>query len=188
MGEDDAHVIRSILAGNQDDYRILVERYENAAMQWARRYIGDPSRVEDVVQEAFVEAYFQLERLRRPEQFGSWLRSIVRYTAIGWLRRRRSALLAEGVVRVTGGGFQSYSRFEVFTPQDDLEREEREGALRKAIDRISPDHRQVIEMYYYDGCSHQQIADRLRGSGSAVKSMLYRARQQLRKEMTRHGR
>jgi RNA polymerase sigma factor (sigma-70 family) len=187
VGEDDAHVIRSILAGNREDYRILVERYENVAMQWAKRYVGDPSRVEDIVQEAFVEAYFQLDRLRRPEQFGSWLRSIVKFTAIAWLRRRRATLLVKDVVRVTGG-YQSYSRYEVSTPYDDLEQQEREVALSAAIDGISHDHSQVIAMYYYEGYSYQQIADRRHCSVAAVKSMLHRARQQLRKEMFRHGR
>lgn len=187
MGEDDAHMIRSILAGNRDDFCILVGRYENSAMQWAKRYVGDPSRVEDIVQEAFVEAYFQLDRLRRPEQFGSWLRSIVKFTAIAWLRRRRATLLVKDIVRITGG-YQSYSRYEVSTPHDDLEQQERETALRAAIDGISHDHQQVITMYYYEGYSHQQIADRLHCSVAAVKSMLYRARQQLKKEMSRHGR
>jgi RNA polymerase sigma factor (sigma-70 family) len=187
VGEDDAYVIRSILAGNRDDYRILVGRYETAGTRWAKRYVGDPSRVEDIVQEAFVEAYFQLDRLRRPEQFGSWLRSIVNYTAISWLRRRRAALLAKDTVCVMSG-YQSYSRYEVSTPHDDLEQQERETALRAAIDGISHDHQQVIAMYYYEGCSYQQIADRRHCSVAAVKSMLHRARQQLKKEMSKHGR
>lgn len=187
MDERDAAVVRSVLAGNRDDYRILVQRYEKAAAHWASSYVKDPSRAEGVVQEAFVEAYFQLDRLRRPEQFGSWLRSIVTYAAIAWLRRRKPVVLVEELNSVAGGP-QFYDRREGVTPHDELERRELEVALHMALDAISSVHRQVITLFYFEAYSHQQIADLLDLSTSAVKSLLHRARQQLKKEMPRHGR
>lgn len=182
MAEDDAHLVRSVLSGNQNDYRILVTRYEAAATQWALRYVKDPSRAEEIVQEAFVEAFFRLDRLREPEKFGSWFRSFVTYAAIAWLRQRKSTLLV-GEFKTFDGGSQHYNRHEIATPYDDLEHQEQQESLQTALRAISPDYQEVIRMFYFEGCSHQQIAQKMNRSTSAIKSMLHRARQQLRKEM-----
>ncbi len=183
MVEDDANLVRSILAGNQNDYCILVNRHQAAATQWALHYVRDSSRAEEIVQEAFVEAYFNLDRLRQPEKFRSWLRSFVKYAAIAWLRRRRSTLLVEEI-NSFARGYERYDRYETPTPHDELEQQEQDALLHVAIGAISPVHRQVITMFYFDGYSHQQIANQMNRSVSAVKSMLHRARQQLRKEIS----
>lgn len=187
MGEGDADLVRSALSGDSKGYCLLVERYAGAATRWALYYVKDLSRAEEIVQEAFVEAYFQLQTLRQPERFGSWLRSIVTYTAIAWLRRRRPMVLVEEI-HSAASGHQRYSRYEAPTPQEALEQEEQEALLHLAIAALSPAHQQVIALFYFERYSHQQLADRLHSSVPAVKSLLHRARQQLRKEMSKHER
>lgn len=185
LREDDASLIRSILSGDQNQYRVLVNRYQTAATRWALHYVKDSNRAEEIVQEAFVEAYFRLNKLREPEKFGSWLRSFVNYAAIAWLRRRKSTLWIEDVNIYQTGGQQSHQH-KISTPYDDLEKQEREDLLQVAIRAILPEHQKVIQMFYFEGYSQQQIADQMNRSVSAIKSMLHRARQQLRKEMSRY--
>jgi RNA polymerase sigma-70 factor (ECF subfamily) len=75
----------------------------------------------------------------------------------------------------------------VSTPDDLLERQEQENLLQAAIDALPPTYRRIITMFYFDSCSHKEIAAHLDVSVAAVKSMLHRARQRLKKEMSKNG-
>ena len=181
MGNADARLVRSVIAGHQDEYRILVERYWHTARRWASKYVTEPARLEEVVQEAFVEAYTRLETLQRPDRFAGWLRSILTYLAIATLRRRKSTVDFDTAI---SHGHPSHNTYQAADQHHRLERREREFSVHAAVDRLSPVHRQVITLYYFDNCSLQRIAHLLRTT--PIKSLLHRARQQLRKEMSDH--
>jgi RNA polymerase sigma-70 factor, ECF subfamily len=183
---EDAELVRLTVAGDQEAYRALVGRYGERAQRWARDYVKDASRAEEIVQEALLEAYFQLENLRRPERFGGWLRGIVVHTAISAFRKRRSAAVAE--VSAAADGVHFHSRYEVSTPHDEVEEEEERGLVRAALRRLSPEHREVLTLFYFEEYTYEGLASRLHRSVAAIKSLLHRAREQLKKEITRHGR
>ena len=187
MKNDDARLVESVLAGNLDDYRKLVDAYQLSAEQWAFRQVRNISDAEEIAQEAFVEAYFRLDTLRQAEKFAGWLHRIVVNTAVSWLRRRKCTVSFDETASISGGGELSerYNRSEAPTPHDLLERQEQKDLLRRAIDALSPTHRDIIRMFYYDDRSYKDIAARLTTSEAAVKSMLYRARTRLKGEVLR---
>ena len=187
MKSDDARLVESVLAGNLDDYRQLVDAYQLLAEQWAFRQVRNISNAEEIAQEAFVEAYFRLDTLRQPGKFGGWLRRIVVNTAVSWVRRSKSTVRFDDIVSISKDGkvHELYNRYEEPTPHDLVERQEREDLLRRAIDALSPTHRDIIRMFYYDDCSYKEIAARLTMSVAAVKSMLHRARRRLKEEVLR---
>ena len=187
MKDDDARLVESVLAGNLDDYRQLVDAYQLLAEQWAFRLVRNISDAEEIAQEAFVEAYFRLDTLRQAGKFGGWLRRIVVNTAISWLRRCKTTVHFDEITSISGDRKVSEhcNRFEASTPHDLLERQEQEDLLRRAIDALSPTHRDIITTFYYDDCSYKEIAARLTMSVAAVKSMLHRARRRLKEEVLR---
>ena len=103
MREGDAQALRKVLAGEQEAYRVLVQQYERSAVQWAMGYVRETDLAQEVVQEAFVEAYFRLDTLRQPDRFGGWLRGwIFRWrrlkaccTGRGRIYGRRSSIMAD---------------------------------------------------------------------------------------------
>ena len=187
MKNDDACLVESVLAGNLDDYSKLVDAYQLLAEQWAFRQVRNISDAEEIAQEAFVEAYFRLDTLRHAEKFGGWLRRIVVNTAVSWLRRRKATVHLDEIANISGDGelYERFNRHEAPTPHDLLERQEQEELLRMAIDAISPTHRNIIRMFYYDDHSYKEIAASLRTTEAAVKSMLHRARRRLKEEVLR---
>lgn len=189
MKNDDANLVQSILVGNVDDFRKLVEKYHHIAERWAFHHVKNLSDAEDIAQEAFVEAYFRLDTLREPNKFGSWLRSIVTNTSVSWLRRRKPTVSLEEISSIHRDGklFEQYNRLEVPKPDDLLERQEQENLLQAAISALPPAYQRIITMFYFDSCSYKEIAARLDVSVAAVKSMLHRARQKLKKEMLKNG-
>ena len=186
---DDANLVKSVLAGNLDDFRKLVEKYQYAAEQWAFHHVRDLLDAENIAQEAFVEAYFRLDTLRDPGRFGSWLRSIVNNTSISWLRRRRQTVSFEEISSIHSDGemFERYSRYESPAPDRLIEQQEQERQLQAAINNLPPKYQRVIIMFYFDSCSYREIAACLDVSTASVKSMLHRARRKLEKEITRNG-
>ena len=185
MEDDDANIVKSVVAGKQDDFRKLVERYHYSAERWAFRHVKNLSDAENIAQEAFVEAYFSLHTLREPDRFSKWLRSIVNNTAISWLRQRRPTVSFEEVSGVLSDGevFEQYNSYEVSRPDDLLVQQERDSQLQAAIKSLPPVYRNVVTMFYFDSYSCKMIADHLGSSVTAVKSILHRARQHLKKEM-----
>jgi RNA polymerase sigma-70 factor (ECF subfamily) len=179
-------LVRAVLAGSQEAYRVLVGRYGERARRWALSFVRDAARAEEVAQEALVEAYFQLESLRRPAQFGSWLRSIVTHTAISAHRRHRSAAAAE--LSSATDGLQSHSRYVVPRQYEEVEEGEERCRVRAGLGALPPQYRQVLTLFYYEEFTHEELASRLGRSVPAVKSLLHRAREQLRKEISRDGR
>ena len=188
MKDDDANLVRSILAGNLDDFRKLVERYQHVAERWAFHYVKNLFDAEDIAQEAFVEAYFRLDTLREQHKFGSWLRTIVSNTSVSWLRRRKSSVSFEEINSVHSDGklFEQYNRYEAPMPDDVLEQQEQEKILQTAISALPLTYQRVITMFYFDDCSYKEIAVQIDVSVAAVKSMLYRAKQKLKKEMLKN--
>jgi len=186
--DDDANLVRSILAGNLNDFRKLLERYQHVAERWAFHYVRNLSDAEDIAQEAFVEAYFRLDTLREQYKFGGWLRSIVSNTSVSWLRRRKSSVSFEEINSIYSDGklFEKYNRYEAPMPDDVLEQQEQEKILQTAINALPPIYQVVITMFYFDSYSYKEIAAHLDISVAAVKSMLHRARQKLKKEMLKN--
>ena len=86
----DAELVQHTLAGDQDAFTTLVERYKDAVQNLAYRMLSNATEAEDVTQEVFVRAYTQLATYKPAHKFSTWLLSIASHLAIDQLRRRRS--------------------------------------------------------------------------------------------------
>ena len=90
MHHTDEELVFQSLDGDPDAYAVLVRRYQAAVYATAFYYAGRYNGAEDVVQEAFWEAYRSLRKLKEPERFGAWLKGITTRVAANWLRRNIS--------------------------------------------------------------------------------------------------
>jgi len=187
--KDDADIVRSVLSGNTEDFGRLIEKYQYPAERWAFQRVGNLSDAEDIAQDAIVEAYFRLDTLRKPHRFGSWLRTIVMNISVSWLRRRRLYVPYE----ITTGSHEHgrlserYSRYQVLEPDRLLEQQEEASLLQDAINTLPPMYQRVITMFYFELCSYRKIAESLEISVTAVRNILHRARQRLRKGIEKNG-
>jgi RNA polymerase sigma-70 factor (ECF subfamily) len=187
--EEDGSVVEAVIGGRIDEYGVLVDRYHYLAEQWAFGHLRSWADVEVVVQDSFVEAYRRLPSLREPARFASWFRSIVTNQAVTKVRQRDRTISLDWLLESFGEG-EVHSRSQLSatpTVLDELQGREREEALIAALERLSPEHRRVVGLFYYKGRSYQEIADDLTTTLPAVRSMLHRARCQLKKEVNRRG-
>jgi RNA polymerase sigma-70 factor (ECF subfamily) len=170
--------------GDADAFEVIYDRHAPAAFSLATRICRDPVLAEDVVQDAFLSLWRKRDRYDAARgQFRSWLLGIVHNSAIDKLRRgavhERRRASAEGIE----------DRLEA-SDRTDEEVTQREEAteVRGALSSLPEDQRRVIELAYFDGLTHTQIAARLEQPVGTVKGRmrlgLAKLRGQLSGELT----
>ena len=86
---DDVQLIRKILSGDDAAFGNLVEKYQKSVHALIWRQVGDYHYAEDIMQDAFLQAYQKLSTLKNPNQFAGWLYVIANRLCIDWLRKQK---------------------------------------------------------------------------------------------------
>lgn len=154
-------------SGDQQAVAVLYDRYGGMAYGLALRITGDATQAEDVVQDAFVSVWRQCGRFD-PErgQVRSWLLTIVHHRAVDAVRRRANR--AERALPEGPDQFVDPHR----RPEDAAESEMAASAVRTAVTLVPEDQRRTIEMAYFEGLTHVEIAERMGVPLGTVKSRL----------------
>lgn len=158
--------------GDAEAFRQLVEAYQTPAYRLAARMCG-PDSAEDVTQEAFLAAWRALPEFRGDCRFSTWLYRLVSNAAIDCLRREKKHRDTGDVddLELPDGGPSS---------QEQAERSDTRDAVRRALDRLSPEHRQVLLLRFMQELDYGEIARALNVSEGTVKSRINRAKSKLR--------
>ena len=168
--------------GEQDAFRVLVERYQKLVYTLALRMLNVPADAEDAAQEAFLSAWKALPRFRMDAKFSTWLYRLTVNAATDVLRRRRkepdSLDDAERPVQAADS---------TDTPEEAAQRTERRAMVRRAIGALSETHRQILLLREVTGLSYEEISAALELSPGTVRSRLARARKELREELLAEG-
>lgn len=165
----DGAVVRAVLAGNAELYRVLVEKYRTEFGRYAVAVLGDADAAADAMQEAYIRAYDALADCREPERFRSWFfRILVNQCRTALSRRRNATDIGEVEL-------PARERTDA-----DVEREELGAQLAAALGRLGDEQREAFVMKYVDGLSYEEMADLLGVGVDALKMRVHRAREQLR--------
>lgn len=177
----DEALARRAGAGDEAAFELLVERHQNRVYRLAMRMMSNPSDAEEIVQEAFLNAYRGLSSFRADAKFGTWLYQIV---VNGALARRRSAGR-----RPTTSLEEQCPRFDATAPRelgiaaradDLLERKQLRRRIQDALDRLEEHHRTIFVLRDLEGLSTEEVAEIFAIQEPAVRQRLHRARLQLR--------
>jgi RNA polymerase sigma-70 factor, ECF subfamily len=172
----DGEVVRRILAGDVEQYALLVHRYRDRYARYAVSMLGSRDDADDAVQDAFVRAYTSLAQCREPEKFANWFFLILRNRCFAERRRpwnRATRSLEPGDDRIAAP-----DRFE-----GSSEREDRQRALGRALQTLTPVQREVFVLKHVEELSYEDISDRLGTSVASLKMRMHRAYDQLRAEL-----
>lgn len=170
--------------GEQDAFRVLVERYQQLVYTIALRMVGAPEDAEDVAQEAFLAAWRALPKFRMDAKFSTWLYRLTVNAATDLLRRRgkerETASLddEERPVQLTA---------DTPDPAEVAEASERREILQRAVQSLSENHRKILLLRAVSGLDYREIGEILELSPGTVKSRLARARQELREKLQTEG-
>ena len=163
-------LIHRCQAGDQEAHFRLYKLYSRAMYNVGYRITGNEEDAEDVLQEAFISAFKNLNSYRGDSSFGSWMKKIVINKAINVLKKRKWELMPEN------------EEFDVPAeePEQAYRPELQVEMVRNAIMQLPDGYRSVLSMYLLEGYDHQEIAGIMGITESTSKSQLNRAKSKLR--------
>jgi RNA polymerase sigma-70 factor, ECF subfamily len=166
-------IVRLAREGHTDAFEVLVERYTPAMYRLAAAMAG-PDDARDAVQDAFVSAWRELPKLRRPEVFEPWLRRIVvnRTRNVMRARRRRPAISLDA---------SGEAGYDLSLRRDFRDAVDARQALDGAFNSLTADERAIVVLHYGAGYTLSDVADVTDTRLGTVKSRLHSALRRLHK-------
>jgi len=173
----DEELVALIQRGDKEKFGEIIERYQNKLFWYVKGIINqDNEEVEDVVQEAFLSSYINIQGFDCKKKFSSWIYRITHNKAIDTFKRKRlkkeSMDIYEEILKNDSKLLEEL--------QIDKEKEE---AVEKAINKLELKYKEVVRLYFYDNKSYDEISDILRIPTNNVGVLLYRAKNRLKKEL-----
>ena len=179
----DEVLVAAAKLGDHPAFAELWTRHSNTAFKMACRIMGNRDDAEDVIQDAWMKAYVHLKAFDGRAKFSTWLTRITINSALMTLRRKRAH--PETSMEIEDG--ETWRRCEIRDQTKDVEElyawHERAERLRRAICRLQPTLRNVVEIHQLSDRSVKEVAELAGLSVAATKSRLLRARIVLRRAL-----
>jgi RNA polymerase sigma-70 factor (ECF subfamily) len=184
--EQDANDMARLAGGHDPALNALMERHGEKLFHYLLRSLQDASDAADLAQETFARVYQNRAKFDARQKFSTWLYAIAsnlvrdRYR----YRTRHPAVSLDAEDNPTETALKDGLRDPQSGPDENLEREERAAAVRKAVTALPEELRQPLILSMYQELSQAEIGVILNCSAKAVELRIYRARQQLRMSLS----
>jgi len=177
----DAQLMLRVRDGDDESFRVLLEKHRNPVVHFLYRMVQDEGVSEELSQEVFLRVYRSRGTYEPTARFTTWLFRIATHLALNWLRDGRNE---RGQVRLDDDGDGDAPLREVADRKPSVEQQmvyqARLREVRDAIALLPEKQRAAVLMHKYEEMEYSQIAGVLECSESAVKSLLFRAYETLR--------
>ena len=174
----DEYYIREILKGDTGSFSQLVEKYNRLAFSLSMKLLNQREDAEEAAQDSFVKAYNSLSSFQSSSTFKTWFFRIVYNTSISKLRTRKNYEVKFEDVKITDS--------EIYYTENAISKlnsEDRQKYLQIGLNRLAPDERALLNMYYYDDFSMDEISSITGLTESNVKVKVHRSRKRLLQEL-----
>lgn len=165
--ETNFRLIEQVQAGDSGAFTELILNYSAYVYRTAFAFFHNEAEAEDASQEIFLKVYRSIHRLNDVSAFPAWFKKVITTVCLDRIKGKHLELINES-------NFESIST----TASGQWERR---IELREALGRLSPEEREIVVLYNWQGYSYQEISELLEIPLGTVKSRLYSARMRLRK-------
>ncbi len=146
----------------------IYKLYANAMYNVALRIVNDEAEAEDVLQEAFLDAFGRIADFRQETTFGLWLKQIVINRAINYLRKRKTEFVSIDGVEIAD---------ELSTDEEEVQLKVEQ--VKAAMNELPDGYRVVLTLYLFEGYDHEEIAHILKITENTSRSQYMRAKKKL---------
>jgi len=172
MGPDtDERLIARIAQGDKLAMQALYARHNVRVFRFILRLMRNQTAAEDVLSEVFLDVWRQAGRFQARSEVTTWMLSIARFKALSALRRRVDAQLDDEA--------QEAAPDDADDPETSLVVKDRGAVLRECMAGLSPEHREVLDLAYYQELSVEEAARVLGIPEGTVKTRMFHARKKL---------
>ena len=174
-------------AGDESAFTRLVERNQARVYAMVSRFVGQAGWAEDLVQEVFLRVFRTAGRYKATARFSTWLYRIAVNLSLNAVRARSKLRF----VPLEAESDQASHRHDVadpsaMAPEEVLDGEAMGEIVRQAVDNLPEQQKIAIVLYRYEHLSYEEVAQVMECSTMAVKSLLSRAKANLRDRLSRH--
>ena len=178
--EEESRIVQKVIKGDVNAFEKLVIEYEKSVYNIALRMTGNSEDASDMTQEAFIKAYNSLQSFRGDSKFSVWLYRIATNVCLDFLRSRiRKPTVSLSVEDNEGEEVQLDVADESQSPELLLDRQMTRESVRRGLDTLSPEYRQILLLREIQGLSYDEISQALGLEVGTVKSRIFRARKKL---------
>jgi RNA polymerase sigma-70 factor (ECF subfamily) len=176
---DESEWIRRIAQGDERAFERLFRCYAPRIFRFAMSYLNDPALAEEVVQETMIAVWKNAKDYKEQSQLSTWILGIARNKALdrARARQREPELLREIDRRASARA----------TPEQIAQRDSQADRARSALEKLSPEHREVMMLAFYNELSYSEIAQIVGCPEGTVKSRVYYAKEQLKRLLSEGG-
>ena len=167
----DTILIERIAAGDKLAMHALFARHRTSIYRWLLRFVSNETLAEDLLSEVFLDVWRQAGRFEGRSSVSTWLISIARFKALSARRGRVDVELDEKIEATVADTAND--------PEAALQERNRGELLRQALTRLSPEHREIIDLVYYHEKSIDECAQVLGIPAATVKTRMFYGRKKL---------
>lgn len=163
--------------------KLIFEKYYNRVYHTAYFIVKDPDLAQDILQESFMKAFRNIDRVHEIEKIGAWLATITTRTAIDHLRKMKrwndyavdDVLLTKELLNAE---IDQISVVEIAAEKKLIKK-----VMWEEIDKLKPAHKEVLYLYYYEDLTYEEISNLLDVKLATVKTRVHRAKLKLKEAL-----
>ena len=175
--DNGASSYRRFLDGDDSGFVQLIKDYKDGLILYLNGIVGNIYTAEELTEDTFVRIITKKPKFRGKSSFKTWLYAIGRNVAIDYLRhasKTSMVYLDDGIA-------------DEINLEESYIKEERKIIIHRALSKLSPDYRQVLWLVYFEEFTNKEAAAVMRRSVHTIETLLYRARQKMKKELEKEG-
>ena len=171
---NERQIIKEILGGDKESYRLLVERYQDGLVRYCYSIVQDEAGAVDASQQAFINAYQNLNKYKPKYAFSTWLYRIARNESLREYKRLRKNSPIEN----------SLADRDEMNLTKEIEKIQDAEHLKSAMSKLRHDWRSTLHFYYWEGKTYEEIAQLMDKPVNTIRVWLNRAKKQLEEELS----
>jgi len=168
-----------LLEGDETAFETLVRKYQHSVANTIYRYTGDSTEAEDLSQQVFIKVWSQAKTFKGKSKFSTWLYRIVVNQCLNYkAKRKREAISLDELIEK-----EKIHGPESLRPDIDFENRKKVKMIQEAINGLPKNQRLALILSKLEGKSYKEVAQIMGFSVSAIESLLFRAKQNLKQKL-----
>ena len=187
---EEFEIIRDILKGDKEKFRLLVENYKQLVFRTCMGFVHDKDDADDLTQEVFIQTYQSLSKFKKESSFSTWLYRIAVNASLNKIRKEQRTSLFQRLESMFMGEVKNdplFSASDLENPENIFIRQEHSQWIQKALDSLPENQRTAIILSKYDDLPQKEIAEIMNITEGAVEALLQRAKKNLREKLSGDG-
>jgi len=171
----DEYLAKTIQNGEKDNLGILIDRYEEKLVRYVSRMIFDKNKIEDLVQDVFINAYTNINSFDTDQKFNPWIYRIAHNICINEIKKHSKWKLID----IDSDAILPFL-FAKEKTETNYEKAEIKKEVEECLEKLDTKYREALTLYYYEEMSYDEISDVLKIPSSTVGIRIKRAKEKIK--------